>query len=317
MKVFRDPAGSNVKGFLAGLDVVVTIGVFDGAHLGHQMIFSKVVGDAIVRGSKSGVVSFDPHPALVTRPENAPKLLTNLDKKLELLSSAGFDAAFIFEFNEELMQLTAREFVEKILVDTLSVRKVIVGEDFHFGKKREGDINTLISLGGEHGFEVEGLNLLTQVSKENLYVSSTEIRRALVGGEIEKANQMLGRPHEVSGVVIHGDKRGREIGFPTANVMVDDIMAMPADAVYAGWFIDETGSKHKCAINLGKRPTFHQDATKSLLEAHLIGFTGDLYEQVVHVQFVELIRSEKRFAGLEELKVQLAEDVKNAAQVLT
>jgi len=316
VEIFRNPTSTDLEGFLNESGVVATVGVFDGAHLGHQMIFSKVIGDAVVRDVPSVVVTFEPHPALILRPENAPKLLTGFDQKMDLLAKAGFDAAVVFDFNKEFVSYTALDFVEKILVKTLAVKKVIVGADFHFGAKREGNIDMLTSLGDRFGFEVEGLKLLTQQSKDTLFISSTEIRRALAGGDISKANKMLGHSHEVSGVVVHGDKRGREIGFPTANVFVDDAMALPSDAVYAGWFFRANGEKHKCAINIGKRPTFHQDATESLLEAHLIDFKGDLYDEVVRVQFIELLRSEKRFAGLEQLKTQLALDVQAALAIL-
>ena len=202
------------------------------------------------------------------------------------------------------------------MLDCLGARAVVVGSDFHFGKDRVGNVDLLAKLGEQHGFEVEGLDLLPLPDGTVDSVSSTAIRRAVAGGEVSTATKLLGRYHEVRGPVVMGDQRGRTIGFPTANVAVARQMAIPADGVYAGWYIRPDGTRWPTAINVGKRPTFYQDAEHSLLEAHLIGFEGDLYDEPGRVQFVELLRSERRFDGIDALVAQLQQDVSQAQELL-
>ncbi len=203
-----------------------------------------------------------------------------------------------------------------MLVDALDAKAVVVGHDFHFGKDRAGNVDVLTKLGIEHDFAVEGIELLARPDGKVESVSSTAIRRALAGGEVRTAARLLGRKHEIRGVVVGGDQRGRTIGFPTANVALPLERAKPADAVYAGWYLRPDGSRHPAAVNIGKRPTFYQDAEHSLVEAHLLDFDGDLYGEVARVQFVELIRSEQRFDGIEELKAQLDLDIESARAIL-
>ncbi len=293
----------------------LTIGVYDGVHLGHQSVIEATKASAERHGARTALVTFDPHPAYVLRPESAPRLLTDLDQKLELLEAVGVDTVVVVGFDDERSNETAQEFVERVVVGCLGAKAVVVGSDFHFGKDRTGNIDLLAKLGELHGFEVEGLELLPRVQTEEA-VSSTAIRRALAGGDVSVAARMLGRLHEIRGPVVEGDQRGRTIGFPTANVAVPRMMALPADAVYAGWYIRPDGSRWPTAINIGKRPTFYQNAEHSLLEAHLIGFDGDLYGEPARVQLVELLRSEQRFDGIEALKSQLSVDVARAAEVL-
>ncbi|MEZ5340624.1 MAG: riboflavin kinase [Acidimicrobiales bacterium] len=185
-----------------------------------------------------------------------------------------------------------------------------------FGKSRAGNVDTLRAIGADADFQVIGLELVPRPDGKDESVSSTSIRRALAGGEVRTAASLLGRFHEIRGAVVTGDQRGRTIGFPTANIAVARTMALPADAVYAAIYVHPDGTKTPAAVNIGKRPTFYQDAEHSLLEAHLIGFTGDLYGQKSRVQFVELLRSEKRFDGLDELKQQLQHDIQHASAVL-
>ena len=288
---------------------VVTIGAYDGVHRGHQAVIGQVRKEAQQLGCQSVVVTFDKHPASVVRPESAPKLLTDLDQKLELLQQTGIDATLIVEFNRERSTEDPALFVKRVLVDTLRAQVVVVGEDFHFGFNRGGNVAMLRELGKQFDFQVEPVKLIARPDGVEEPVSSTSIRRALAGGQVETATNLLGRAYEVRGVVVNGDKRGRTIGFPTANVEVPNAMCLPADGVYAGKFQCDDGSVHACAINLGRRPTFFEHADHSLLEAHLLDFDGDLYGQKVSVTFEHFLRSERKFDGLEAIKTQLQLDV--------
>ena len=288
---------------------VVTIGAYDGVHRGHQAVIGQVRKEAQQLGCQSVVVTFDKHPASVVRPESAPKLLTDLDQKLELLQQTGIDATLIVEFNRERSTEDPALFVKRVLVDALRAQVVVVGEDFHFGFNRGGNVAMLRELGKQFDFLVEPVKLIARPDGVEEPVSSTSIRRALAGGQVETATNLLGRAYEVRGVVVNGDKRGRTIGFPTANVEVPNAMCLPADGVYAGKFKCDDGSMHACAINLGRRPTFFEHADHSLLEAHLLDFDGDLYGQKVSVTFEHFLRSERKFDGLDAIKSQLQLDV--------
>jgi len=295
---------------------VVTIGAYDGVHRGHQAVIGQVRKEAQQLDCQSVVVTFDKHPASVVRPASAPKLLTDLDQKLELLQQTGIDATLIVEFNRERSTEDPALFVKRVLVDTLRARVVVVGEDFHFGFNRGGNVAMLRELGKQFDFQVEPVKLIARPDGVEEPVSSTSIRRALAGGQVEIATNLLGRAYEVRGVVVNGDKRGRSIGFPTANVEVPNAMCLPADGVYAGRFRCDDGSVHACAINLGRRPTFFEHADHSLLEAHLLDFSGDLYGQKVSVTFEHFLRSERKFDGLEAIKTQLQLDVAAARLAL-
>ena len=295
---------------------VVTIGAYDGVHRGHQAVIGQVRKEALQLGCQSVVVTFDKHPASVVRPESAPKLLTDLDQKLELLQKTGIDATLIVEFNRERSTEDPALFVKRVLVDTLRARVVVVGEDFHFGFNRGGNVAMLRELGKQFDFQVEPVKLIARPDGVEEPVSSTSIRRALAGGQVEIATNLLGRAYEMRGVVVNGDKRGRSIGFPTANVEIPNAMCLPADGVYAGRFRCDDGSVHACAINLGRRPTFFEHADHSLLEAHLLDFSGDLYGQKVSVTFEHFLRSERKFDGLEAIKTQLQLDVAAARLAL-
>jgi riboflavin kinase/FMN adenylyltransferase len=243
-------------------------------------------------------------------------LLTDLDQKLELLQQTGIDATLIVEFNRERSTEDPALFVKRVLVDTLRARVVVVGEDFHFGFNRGGNVAMLRELGKQFDFQVEPVKLIARPDGVEEPVSSTSIRRALAGGQVEIATNLLGRAYEMRGVVVNGDKRGQSIGFPTANVEVPNAMCLPADGVYAGRFRCDDGSVHACAINLGRRPTFFEHADHSLLEAHLLDFSGDLYGQKVSVTFEHFLRSERKFDGLEAIKTQLQLDVAAARLAL-
>lgn len=302
-----------------GTGAVVTIGAYDGLHLGHRAVIDRVKAVASERGLASAVVTFDRHPASVVRPESAPKLLCDLDQKLELLESTGIDLSVVITFDAERSTETAEDFVQSVLVDCLRAQVIIVGADFHFGKGRGGNVALLERLGPELGFEVQGMALVDAdgaPATDGGRVSSTAIRRALVDGDLAAADAMLGRHHEVRGLVAHGDARGRELGFPTANVSVPGAILLPADGIYAGWFERPDGSVHPTAISLGRRPTFYETADVSLLEAHLLDFAGDLYDEHVAVRFVERLRGEEKFDSVEALIEQMQRDCERARAVL-
>ena len=295
---------------------VITIGAYDGVHRGHQAVVSDVKRLASDLGCRSVVVTFDRHPASVVRPESAPKLLTDLDQKLELLEATGVDATVLVRFDEQQSFESATDFVERVLVKCLATRTVVVGSDFHFGRHRSGNVALLRELGAIHDFDVQPRELVPRADGIDEPISSTAIRRALAGGQVELAAQMLGHAFEARGPVVKGDQRGRQLGFPTANVEVSNQLCVPADGVYAGWYQRPDGVTHPCAINLGRRPTFFEHADHSLLEAHLIDFAGDLYTEAARVQFTHFLRSERKFDGIDALITQLKQDIENARAVL-
>jgi riboflavin kinase/FMN adenylyltransferase len=298
---------------------VLTIGAYDGVHLGHREVIRRVRDRAADHGAQSAVVTFDRHPARVVRPESAPLLLTNLEQRLELLAETGVDYTLVVPFDEARSHESAEDFVHEVLINCLAVRTVVVGQDFHFGHQRRGNVALLKELGSDLNFSVEGLDLLGpdgEPAGADGRVSSTAIRRALAEGDIPTATAALGRPHEVRGLVTHGDKRARELGFPTANVAVPDDLQLPADGIYAGWYERPDGSVHPAAISLGRRPTFYETAHASLLEPHLLDFAGDLYDEEAKVRFVEFLRSEVKFDSVDDLVAQMGRDCEAARQVL-
>jgi riboflavin kinase/FMN adenylyltransferase len=291
---------------------VVTIGAYDGVHLGHRTVINQVKQRAAELGALSVVVTFDVHPASIVRPDAAPKMLTNAAQKLELLEATGVDAVVVVQFSADQAKETPVDFVQRVLVNALHTQAVIVGSDFHFGHMRQGNITLLREMGERHDFSCEPVILVPRADGIDEPVSSTAIRRALAGGEIDIATRMLGRAHEIRGTVMSGDQRGRTIGFPTANVQVAGGACLPSDGVYAGVYRRPDGSEYTCAINLGRRPTFYADQGYSLLEAYLLDFTGDLYGEEASVQFMAFLRSEKQFGGINELKEQLMKDIDHA-----
>jgi riboflavin kinase/FMN adenylyltransferase len=294
---------------------VVTIGAYDGVHLGHQAVIAEVRRQAAAAGQAATVVTFDRHPASVVRPATAPRLLTDLDQKLELLEATGIDRCLVISFDEARSKEPAEEFVSDILVERLGARRVIVGEDFHFGHQRRGDVTLLRTMGAQLGFDVDGIELVAAPGTTDR-ASSTAIRHALVEGDLPRAVAMLGRPHEVRGVVAHGDERGRELGFPTANVSVPGEILLPADGIYAGWFERADGTVLPAALSLGRRPTFYAEAHVSLLEAHVLDFSGDLYDEAVRVRFVARLRGEERFDSVEALVEQIGRDCDDTRAIL-
>lgn len=299
---------------------VVTIGAYDGVHLGHRAVISEVRRRARSADRSSAVVTFDRHPAQVIRPDSAPLLLTDLDQKLELLDNTGVDYALVVHFDEERASESAEHFVASVLVGCLNAKEVVVGEDFHFGHRRSGNVALLKDMGSTLDFDVQGHKLVGtdgRAARDDEQVSSTAIRRALHEGRLADANAMLGRPHEMRGPVVHGDQRGRTLGFPTANVAIGPEMLMPADGIYAGELVRPgTGEVLASAIYVGKRPTFFDRRAMTLLEVHALGFDGDLYDEDVAVRFVHRIRGDARFDSPQELSTQLRVDCDQAARML-
>lgn len=299
-----------------GERTVLTIGAYDGLHLGHQAVIAQVRALAAERGARSAVVTFDRHPATVVRPESAPQLLTDHTQRMELFEATGIDAAVVLPFTQEMADESPLAFIERVLVTCLRAECVVVGDDFHFGRHREGNVALLREIGETHDFEVEPVVLVPRSDGVDEPLSSTAIRRALAGGNVTLAADMLGRPFEARGVVVQGDQRGRLLGFPTANVEVSNRVCLPADGVYAGFYERPDGSRHPCAINLGRRPTFYEHADSSLLEAHLLDFEGDLYGEPARIQFVAFLRSERKFDGIDALVEQLKHDIEHAREAV-
>ncbi len=300
---------------MPGAGTAVTIGAYDGVHLGHRALLRDLSARAAAAGLSTVVVTFDRHPASVVRPDSAPKQLTSLEQKLELLADCGIDRTLVVPFDAARAAESAEEFVEEVLVDQLAARLVVVGEDFHFGHGRRGNVELLRRLGAAHGFEVVGVGLTGDEAEP---VSSTRIRLLLADGDVEGAARLLGRPHEVRGPVVRGDGRGGpELGFPTANLAVPDDIALPADAVYAGHFRRADGALHPAAISVGRRPTFYEPGTAPVLvEAYLLHFDGDLYGEAAGVSFAHRLRGEQRFDSIEALVAQMRADVEATERVL-
>jgi riboflavin kinase/FMN adenylyltransferase len=297
---------------------VVTIGAFDGVHLGHQALLRMVRERAAERGLPTALVTFDRHPAQVVRPESAPKLLTSLGQKLELLEGTGLvDHAVVLTFDEERRRESAEDFVTQVLEGCLHARLVVVGADFHFGNGRRGNVALLERMGRDLGFDVVGLDLVRAAEDaDRVTYSSTLVRQRLADGDVRGAAEILGRVHEVRGTVVEGDRRGRELGFPTANVAVPEEICLPAGGIYAGTFTGTDGVARPAAISLGHRPTFYTDQAYLLLEAYLLDFNGDLYGQAASVGFVERIRAEERFDSVEALVAAMHRDVEAARRLL-
>jgi len=294
---------------------VVTIGAFDGIHLGHQALLRLVREKGVERGLPTALVTFDRHPAQVVRPESAPKLLTNLDQKLELLEGTGLvDLAVVLTFDDARRRESAEDFVTEVLGGCLQARLVVVGADFHFGNARRGNVALLERMGRELGFDVVGLELVSAPGE--VTYSSTLVRQRLAAGDVRGAAEILGRAHEVRGAVVEGDRRGRDLGFPTANVAVPEEICLPAAGIYAGTFTGTDGVERPAALSLGRRPTFYSDQAYLLLEAYVLDFSGDLYGQAVSVGFVERIRSEEKFDSVDALVATIRRDVAAVRRVL-
>lgn len=299
MKVVRDLADMNeIPGS------VVTDGMFDGMHLGHQGIIHRLVSEAKAQNLPSVVVTYWPHPRHVLPLSGTErlKLLTTLEEKTELAENLGVDYMVILQFTPLFSQLSHEDFVNQILVGGLKTKQLIIGYDHRFGNKRIGDVQYLQQAGKQSGFTVMEIG---QQEVEEIAVSSTKIRYALQHHKIETAATFLGRNYSLTGKVIHGDKRGRQIGFPTANLAVDFNKMLPADGVYAtlAW---RKGKSYPSMTNIGYRPTV--DGKKHSIETHILDFEQDIYDETLKIEFVSLLRMEKRFSGMEALRAQLEQD---------
>ncbi len=296
---------------------VVSLGNFDGVHRGHRAVLARALERSTALGVPSVVITFDPHPLEVLHPERAPLRLTSMDQRCDLLASVGVDAVLVMEFTRELAQMTPQEFVETVFVNALHARAVIVGEDVRFGVRNSGDLSTLRQLGIAYGFDVIALTDIGATRDADgriLRWSSTLTRDHLTSGDVAAAAQVLGRPHEVAGIVVHGDHRGRELGFPTANLGPDADGLVPADGVYAGWLLREglpasaSDRMLPAAISIGTNPTF--DGAGRRVEAYVLDRTDlDLYGEHVTLGFVERLRPTLRFDSVDDLIAQMYDDV--------
>jgi riboflavin kinase/FMN adenylyltransferase len=321
--VFRDPS-EVPAGFGPS---VVAIGKFDGVHSGHRAVIDRARVDAESAGAKVVAVTFDRNPLALLRPEICPQSLVGVEQKLRLLADAGADATLMLTFDRALADLGAREFVEHVLVGALGVRIVMVGADFRFGRGGAGNPDLLRELGPEFGFEVHVVDDVRAIDAGRR-VSSTWVRELLDGGDVAGAARLLGRPHAVRGEVVHGLKRGRELGFPTANLSADLEGFVPAEGVYAGWLVDEgmpgaeastprSSVRYPAAISIGTNPTF-DDVDVRQVEAYVLDETDlDLYGHTVEVEFVSRIRGMVAFEGVDPLIAQIADDIVRVRHTLS
>jgi riboflavin kinase / FMN adenylyltransferase len=290
---------------------VASIGFFDGVHRGHQTIIRRAVHHARQLGLRSAVVTFDRHPMEVVHPGSQPKLLMPLARRARTLGEQGVDLVVVLPFDDELRHRSPEEFVDHVLVAPLQALRVVVGANFRFGHKAAGDVGLLTEVGPSRGFTAEGVTLL---ELGGVVISSTEIRTSVEAGDVERAAQMLGRPHITDGVVIRGDRRGVALGFPTANLQVSRRLAIPAPGVYAGMFHFPDGQARPCATNVGYSPTFGGQELR--VETHLLGFDGDLYGLSVAVDFRHRLREEIRFDSVDALVEQIRRDVARTEDLL-
>ncbi len=304
----RLDGGASIPSYLA--NGIVALGNFDGFHLGHQAVVARAVAWARAEGRPALVATFDPHPVRHFRPDTAPFRLTTLDQRQQLFKKAGADAMVVFNFDGDLAALTAERFITERLVANLRVAGVVTGEDFTFGKGKAGTVRTLASRGPAHGFRAETVGA---IELEGETVSSTRIREALRAGDMATATRLLTRPFAIQGFVQHGDKVGRTIGYPTANLDMGNYLR-PAYGIYAVTGRLEDGRVLKGAANLGIRPSF--DPPKELLEPHFFDFGEDLYGQRIEVALIEYLRAEAKFANLNALITQMDADCARARAIL-
>ena len=288
----------------------VTIGNFDGVHRGHQHVIART--RELADGIPVVAVTFDPHPMAVVAPDRAPLRLTSIARRVELLHAAGADEVRVLAFSHEMSTWSPESFVQNVVVEQLGARTVVVGENFRFGQRASGDVGLLRRMGEAAGFVVDGLDL----DGGEVPFSSTLVRRLVAEGDMRAAASVLGRPHEVSGVVVTGDRRGRELGFPTANVPVDEEFCVPPDGVYAGHVVRASGERLPAAISVGSNPTF--DGTQRRVESYVLDRTDlDLYGEHLRVELVEHLRGMVRFEGIEPLVEQMHADVARTRSLLT
>ena len=301
---------------------VVTIGMYDGVHRGHQALIGAAVERARALRRPCLLLTFDPHPAEVIRPGSHPAILTSLDRKAELVAELGVDAMCVLPFTQEFMRLSPETFTHTVLVEHLHAAQVVVGENFTYGHKAAGNVGTLTSEGRRFGFTVEGIPLANVGvdDGEDVTISSTYIRACVAAGDMESAEHALGQPHRVDSIVVRGDRRGKALGYPTANVEAPPFTAIPADGVYAGHLImrdsrsGASGERFPAAISVGTNPTFQ--GSRRTVEAFVLDFDGDLYGDYVGVEFAHRLRPMAAFVGPEQLAEAIARDVEQTRTLL-
>ncbi|MCD4534625.1 bifunctional riboflavin kinase/FAD synthetase [Nocardioides sp. cx-169] len=292
----------------------VVIGNFDGVHLGHQQVLSRARALADEQGLPVVAVTFEPHPMAVLRPEHAPTMLTTVERRAELLVDAGADVVLALPFDRDVATWSPEEFVRRVLVDGLGAAVVVVGANFRFGNRASGDVGTLVEEGRRHGFAAEGIAL----DGGPMVWSSTYVRTCLATGDVAGAAEALGHPYAVRGVVVRGDQRGRDLGYPTANVPTDGLTAAPADGVYAGRLRRlDTGEVYPAAISVGTNPTFDGVRARRV-ESYVLDRTDlELYGVEVEVSFVDRLRGMVAFDSVDALVVQMQDDVNRAREILS
>jgi riboflavin kinase / FMN adenylyltransferase len=298
---------------------VVTCGMYDGVHRGHQALIGTAVARARAKGWPSLLLTFDPHPAEVIRPGSHPAILTSLDRKAELVAGLGVDAMCVLPFTAEFMRLPPETFAHTVLVEQLHAAHVVVGENFTYGHRAAGTVESLAVEGRRFGFGVEGVPLAS-LADGDVTISSTYVRACVAAGDMQSAAAALGRAHRVDGVVVRGDRRGRDLGYPTANVETPPFTAIPADGVYAGHLVTRdprTGASRErmpAAMSVGTNPTFQ--GSRRTVEAFVLDFDGDLYGEHVGVEFAARLRPMRNFTGVDELVAAMADDVERTRTLL-
>lgn len=294
---------------------VVTIGNFDGVHRGHQYVLAQARREGDSRKLPVIAVTFDPHPLMVLAPDHAPARLSTLARRIEMLRQYGADEIYVLAFNADIAAWSPHEFIDKVLLEQLQSACVIVGKNFRFGHKAAGDIDSLTSYGATRGIDVCGLDLEGAFDHDAMPYSSSLVRRFIGGGDVPGAAEILGRFHEVAGIVERGDQRGRDLGFPTANMPVDESYAVPPDGVYAGWLECPDGRRLPNAISVGTNPTFN--GIERRIESHAIDTPDlELYDHNVRVEFVDQLRPMQQFDSVDALVDQMHGDVDDARAVL-
>ncbi len=290
---------------------MVTVGTFDGVHRGHWAVLQEIRARAEATGRRSVLVTFDPHPLRIVRPEHAPLLLTTPTEKKEILAESGLDWAVFVSFTKALSRYEPRRFVEEILVGRLRVEELVIGFDHGFGKDRSGDAGTLRTIGAELGFAVD---VVAPVHESDQAVSSSRIRKAVNEGRLDEARRCLGRPYALRGVVVRGERRGRQLGFPTANLKIEHAdKLVPPPGIYAVRGVLRSGT-YDGALHLGPRPTFK--GSPPTIELHLLDFDGDIYGEEVRVDFIEYVREILPFSTSAALVAQMRDDVEEVREIL-
>jgi riboflavin kinase / FMN adenylyltransferase len=287
----------------------LTIGSFDGLHLGHQAVLDCLQTRASADGLQPAMITFDPHPRCIIDPSHCPPMITTLEERLELAAQLGVEQAIVLEFNRALAALPPEEFMSQVLA-AMDLRRLVAGADFALGRARAGNIEWLTKRGEESGYQVE---VVPPFRLDGDEVHSSEIRRRLILGEVEAANRLLGRAFTLSGLVLPGDRIGREIGWPTVNLSVPAGKLVPARGIYAGWAATPQGD-HMAGISIGYRPTF--TSAEMRVEAYLLDFTGDLYQQRLELRFMNRLHDEIRFSDMAQLSDQIARDVESTRRLL-